>query len=132
MRIPDISASKSTVTRLFVAGAVTSLAGLALGTVATVAAITGGAVRLGGPELVAVEPSALAGAVAWLALAGILATAGSVAAVASWLGALANTLRLDDKTWFVSLLGLGLVSFGVVAMIAYLVAGPDSTRRQPA
>jgi len=43
----------------------------------------------------------------------------------SWIGALLNTIQLEDKTWFVLLLVLGLFSFGFVAMIAYVIAGPD-------
>jgi hypothetical protein len=45
----------------------------------------------------------------------------------AWIGALFNTFRLDGKTWFVALLVLCLFSFGWVAMVAYVVAGPDST-----
>ena len=37
-----------------------------------------------------------------------------------------------DKTWFVLLLVLGILSFGLVAMIAYVIAGPDGTRRPTA
>jgi hypothetical protein len=52
-----------------------------------------------------------------------------VAAIAAWVGALFNTARLEDKTWFAALLVLGLVSLGWVAMTAYVLAGPDSTAR---
>lgn len=48
----------------------------------------------------------------------------------AWIGALVNTYRLEEKTWFAILLaggiiglGFGLVGFAV--MIAYVVAGPD-------
>ena len=40
-----------------------------------------------------------------------------------------NTAELEDKTWFVVLLVLGLFSFGFVAMLAYVIAGPDGVRR---
>ena len=53
---------------------------------------------------------------------------GTIAAVVSWIAALLNTWQLEDKTWFASLLALGLLGFGVVAMIAYVVAGPDGTQ----
>jgi hypothetical protein len=56
-----------------------------------------------------------------------VADAAFAAIIASWVGALLNTSRLDDKTWFVVLLVLGLVSAGWVAMIAYVLAGPDGT-----
>jgi hypothetical protein len=34
--------------------------------------------------------------------------------------------------WFIILLVLGLVSFGLVAMIAYVIAGPDGTKQSSA
>jgi hypothetical protein len=39
---------------------------------------------------------------------------------------LLNTSRLEDKAWFAALLVLGLISLGWVAMIAYVLRGPDS------
>jgi hypothetical protein len=48
----------------------------------------------------------------------------------AWIGALLNTAQLDDKTWFVVLLLLGLFSFGLLAMIAYVIAGPDGAVRR--
>ncbi|MGZ6256323.1 MAG: hypothetical protein ACXWMB_04840 [Candidatus Limnocylindria bacterium] len=41
---------------------------------------------------------------------------------------LLNTAELADKTWFVILLVLGIFSFGLIAMIAYVIAGPDGHR----
>ena len=32
-----------------------------------------------------------------------------------------NTARLEDKTWFVVLLVMGLLSFGFVAMVIYIL-----------
>jgi hypothetical protein len=43
----------------------------------------------------------------------------------AWIGALINTAQLPDKAWFVLLLVLGLLSFGFIAMVAYVIAGPD-------
>ena len=42
-------------------------------------------------------------------------------------GALLNTSQLDSKTWFLVLLLLGIFNFGLFAMIAYVLAGPDGT-----
>jgi hypothetical protein len=68
--------------------------------------------------------------VRWLVIvAALVAGGGTIAAVASWIGALLNTVRLDDKTWFIALLVLGLFSFGWIAMVAYVLAGPDSTKQ---
>jgi hypothetical protein len=62
-------------------------------------------------------------------LAAAVVAGGGLAAIASWVGALLNTAQLDDKTWFVVLLVLGLFSFGWLGMIAYVFAGPDGSRR---
>ena len=77
------------------------------------------------------------GAGAWTAL-GLLITGslailgGTIAAVVSWIGALLNTWQLEDKVWFASLIALGLLGVGVVAMVAYVVAGPDGTKKTAA
>jgi hypothetical protein len=118
--------SKSLVTRLFVGAVVALVAGWLVAFVTLVAALAGGAVTLGGPTVVTIDGGALAGTLPWLAIAFLAMAAGAVGAVVSWVGALLNTVQLEDKTWFVALLVLGLVSFGWVAMAAYVVAGPDA------
>jgi hypothetical protein len=119
--------SKSTVCQLFIGATLTFVIGAIVLVAAGVAAIANGVIGLGGPTIVTIDGSAFGGVAPWLLLAGLLMGVGSVVAVASWVGALANTIRLDDKTWFVGLLVLGLVSFGWIAMVAYVVAGPDGT-----
>ena len=119
---------KKTVTRLFVGAIAAFGAGLVLGIAALWAALATDAIDLGGRYVVDVN----GGSGAWTALAlvilaSLVLLAGTAAAVVSWLGALVNTWQLEDKLWFASLLALGLLGFGVVAMIAYLVAGPDGT-----
>ena len=52
----------------------------------------------------------------------------AVAQFVAWVGAVLNTAQLPDKTWFVVLLVTGLLSFGFIAMIVYVIAGPDSQR----
>ena len=56
---------------------------------------------------------------------------GIIAGIVAWIGALLNTVQLPDKTWFVLLLVLGLLSFGFFAMVAYVIAGPDSAQQEP-
>ena len=119
--------SKVAIGRLFGAGVALVVAGSAGGAAIVAWAVASGGVRLGGPQVLTLDPGLIAGAVIGLALASLLALAGTLAALASWVAALANTARLQDKTWFISLLGLGLASFGWAAMAAYLAAGPDST-----
>jgi hypothetical protein len=119
--------SKATVTRLFF-GAIAALAvGLVVTLATVVAAIVGGVVAIGGPNAVSVDGQVFAESLPWLLIAVLILAGGTVAALASWIGALLNTWQLDDKTWFVALLVLGLFSFGWVAMVAYVIAGPDGT-----
>ena len=122
--------SKRTVTRLFVGAIAAFGAGLVLGIAALWAALATDAIDLGGSHVIDVN----GGSGAWSALGLVLLWSlvllgGTVAAVMSWIGALVNTWQLEDKMWFASLLGLGLLGFGVVAMIAYVVAGPDGTNQ---
>lgn len=120
--------SKATITRLFVVAVLAVAAGLAVGLATVVAALAGGVVQIGGPGVVDFDGGALAGALPWLVVASLAIASGSLVALASWIGALLNTARLDDKAWFIGLLVLGLVSLGWIAMVAYVVAGPDRTR----
>jgi hypothetical protein len=122
--------SKSIVTRLYVGAIIALGAGLVVVLAAVWAAFAGGVVVVGGDDVVAFN----GGSAAWTALALVIVGSlammgGAIAALVSWIGALLNTAQLDDKTWFVLLLVLGLLSFGFVAMIAYVIAGPDGSQR---
>lgn len=118
--------SKASISRLFLAAVVAVAAGLAVALGSLVAAIAGGVVTIGGPSVVTVDGEVIAGSLPWLLIAALLAAGGAIAAVASWIGALLNTWQLEDKTWFVALLALGLVSLGWIATITYVIAGPDA------
>jgi hypothetical protein len=81
----------------------------------------------------------LGASVAILILSGVVALAGVVVQVVAWIEALANTRRLEDKTWHdrlfrwgivgglaTPLLGIGVfICYGV--MLSYLRNGPDGT-----
>ncbi len=56
----------------------------------------------------------------------VVAVAGAMVQFVAWIGALVNSYQLQDKLWFVLTLILGLIGFGLVVMIAYLIAAPDS------
>jgi ammonia channel protein AmtB len=120
--------SKATITRLFLGSVIAFAAGIALAVVALLAAVGSDAFVMDGPDVVGIHatPGAwtalVVGLVAMLAVIG-----GSIGGLVSWIGALLNTAQIDDKTWFVVLLLLGLFSFGLVAMIAYVIGGPDGT-----
>jgi hypothetical protein len=120
--------AKMTVTRLFVGGFVAVAIGVVIALAAVLYAIAGGAITIGGAQGVFVKGGDLAGALLWLIIASLAIVSGTIAAIAAWLGALLNTAQLADKTWFVLVLLLGVFSLGWVAMLAYVLAGPDSTR----
>ena len=130
MSIETFRMSKKGVTRLFVAALAALGVGLVLGIAALWIALASDAIDFGGSHVVDVD----GGTGAWTALGLVLLASlailgGTVAAVVSWIAALLNTWQLEDKAWFGSLLALGLLGFGVVAMIAYVFAGPDGTRQ---
>jgi glucan phosphoethanolaminetransferase (alkaline phosphatase superfamily) len=122
--------SKSAITKLFVGGIVAVVAGIFLTVAAGLIAYFGGAFVMNGADVVGVTPTPQAWTFIFLGLVGILAfIGGAISGLVAWIGALLNTAQLQDKTWFVLLLVLGLLSFGFVAMLAYVIAGPDSTRQ---
>lgn len=121
--------SKSTITKLFVGGIVAFIAGILLATFAFLWVLASGAFVMNGPDIVSITGT---GYTAGLIAAGVVAVlaiiGGAICGLVSWIGALINTVALEDKTWFIILLVLGLLSFGFIAMIVYVIAGPDSTR----
>jgi hypothetical protein len=128
MSIETFRMSKHDVARLFVAAAVAFGAGVVLAVAALGAALASDAINLGGEYVIDVNGGSGAWSALGLVIVGSLAIlAGSVAGVVSWIAALLSTWELEDKVWFGSLLVLGLLGCGVVAMIAYVVAGPDGT-----
>jgi hypothetical protein len=77
--------------------------------------------------------------VGFVVLGFTVAVVGGIVQLAAWVGALINTNRIADKTWFAvlligGLLGLVFAPVGFAAMVAYLVAGPDGmlVQQQPA
>ena len=125
--------SKSTVTSVFVGSVIAVIAGIFLAFAAVWFAYANGAFVMNGPDVVGVHPTPAAWTMVGLAMVAALAViAGLIGGLVSWIGALLNTSQLEDKTWFVLLLVLGILSFGLVAMIAYVIAGPDGTKRTAA
>ena len=121
--------TKSTVTRLFVGSVSAVVTGLVLGFAAVLVAFASDSLVMRGPDVVGIEPTAFAWSMVGLAVLAVLAIiGGAIGGLVSWIGALLNTAELEDKTWFVLLLVLGILSFGLVAMIAYVIAGPDGTK----
>ena len=80
---------------------------------------------MSGPDVVGVRSGASSWAVLILGgLAVLLMLASALGGFTAWLGALAATGGRADKTWFVVLLLVGLLSIGFLATLLYLVAGP--------
>jgi hypothetical protein len=116
------------VTRLFVSSAIVVVAGAVLALAAVWLAYANGAFVMNGPDVVGLSASPVAWAIVGVAiLAGLAVMGGFIGGLVSWIGALLNTAQLNDKTWFIVLLVLGLMSFGIVGMIAYVIVGPDGT-----
>ena len=121
--------TKSTVTKIFIGSLFAIAGGVVLLAAGLFLAYVNGAFVMRGPDVVGIHPSAFTWSMAGLAIVGILAVVGgALAQFVAWIGAVLNTSRLEDKTWFIVLLVLGLMSFGFIAMLVYLVAGPDGTR----
>ena len=117
--------SKQTVTRLFVG----SLIAVVVGIVGVGLAFASGAFVVSGQDVTAVEPIRLtATAIITITVGALGIIGGAIGQFVAWIGAVINTSRLEDKTWFILLLVLGLLSFGFIAMLVYVLAGPDGTR----
>lgn len=122
---------KSTVTRLFFGSVIAVIAGAVLAFAAVWLAYASGAFVMSGPDVTGVQSTPFAWAIIGLVIVAALAMmAGFIGGLVSWIGALLNTAQFESKMWFIVLLLLGLLSFGFVAMIAYVIAGPDGTRDQ--
>lgn len=118
--------SKSAVTRLFFGSLIALIAGIVLAVAAVLMGYAGGAFVMDGPDVTGIQPSSTAWfMVGALVVATLAIIAGALGQFVAWIGALLNTSRLDDKTWFIVLLVVGLLSFGFVAMLVYVLAGPD-------
>lgn len=120
--------SKTTVTKLFIGSAITVAAGATLAIASIWVAIANDVFVMNGPDVVGIQGSGLA----WLllgfgAVGAVAFTGGLIGGLVSWIGALLNTSQLESKAWFVALLLLGIFNFGIFAMIAYVIVGPDGT-----
>lgn len=121
--------SKPTITRLFVGSLIAVIAGAVLAAFAVVAIFASSAVVMDGQEIVGWNPTNFTWTmVALTVVASLTIAGGAIGGLIAWIGALLNTARIDDKIWFVLLLVLGLFSFGFIAMLAYVIAGPDGMR----
>ena len=124
--------TKPTITRLFVGSITAIVAAIVLGVFACIWAFANNVFLLEGPDVVGLNSSSATWVtIGVIVLTGLAIVGGAIGALVAWIGALLNTSRLEDKTWFILLLVLGLLSFGFFAMVAYVLAGPDGTLVEP-
>lgn len=122
--------SKRMVTTAFLGSVIAAAAAAVLAFAAVWIAYDNGAFVMRGPDVIGIESTPAAWTIVGLGIVAALAMiAGLIGGLVSWIGALLNTSQLEDKTWFIVLLVLGLLSFGLIAMIAYVIAGPDGAMR---
>jgi hypothetical protein len=120
--------TKSMVNKIFIGSLMTIVAGVFVVAVGFLLALSTGTLVMEGPDVTGFALSSTAPAAFSLAFVGVLGIlAGGIGQFVAWIGALMNTSRLTDKTWFVVLLVLGLLSFGFIPMLIYVLAGPDGT-----
>jgi hypothetical protein len=127
--------TKSTITRTWIAGLVVLAAGLVVGGISLGLMLAYGGTFTAAPsgngyDFVPRTDSFFWTTVGFMLLGFTVAAVGGIVQLAAWVGALINTNRMADKTWFAVLLIGGLVGLvfapvGFAAMVAYLVAGPD-------
>lgn len=118
--------AKKTIRSLFW-GSLVALAGaLVLLAVAGALAYANGSLIKDGPDVTGIRETPFGWVMVGLAgVALLVMIAAAIIQFAAWVGAVINTAQLKDKTWFVILLVTGLLSFGFIAMIIYLAAGPE-------
>jgi phage shock protein PspC (stress-responsive transcriptional regulator) len=122
--------TKANVTKIFLAGVLAAIAGGIVVLVTGGIAYTNDVFIMNGQEVVGLRSGPLTWTLLGVGLVGALAmAAGAIAGLIAWIGALLNVSQLESKIWFVVLLLLGLTNFGILGMIAYIIAGPDGSNR---
>ena len=117
---------KSTVTRLFIGSLIALAAGATVLILAIALAIGNNVFVMDGNDIAAIQGGPLATALLGVAFLGALTAAGGVVAgVIAWIGAVLNTWQLESKAWFVALVLTGIFNFGFIAMVIYVIGGPD-------
>ena len=120
--------SKPNITKLFIGSLIALVGGLVLMVVGLLLAFANGAFQMTGSDVTGINSTALSWSMVSLVVVGALAMlGGAFGQFVAWIGAVLNTSHLEDKTWFILLLVLGLLSFGFVAMLVYVIGGPDGT-----
>jgi hypothetical protein len=123
--------SKTTIVRLFWGSLVAFVAASIFLIAAGSLLYLNGDFIMRGPDVVGIEPDSFGWSmIAAAAFAALVAFAAAIVQLVAWIGALLNTVELEDKAWFVVLLITGVLGIGFVAMLAYAIAGPDGARTE--
>lgn len=118
--------TKHTITTVFVGSMLAMGGGLVLLFLAGVLALASGNLVYNGPDIVGVQENAFGWTMITVAaVGGLVMIGGALGQLVAWSGAVLNAAGLEDKVWFAALLVLGLLSFGLIATLAYVIAGPD-------
>jgi hypothetical protein len=120
--------SKRTIDRLFAGSLAALLVGVVLVLVTVASFLCTATWTTSGTQVTQFEVDQGITWTIWFAVAGgIIAAVGGLGQLVAWIGALVNTARLEDKLWFIVLLVTGIFSFGFIAMLVYVLIGPDGT-----
>ena len=121
---------KSTITRVWLGGMIAIAIGFVVVGIGVVLMLSNGtftaAPRWEGYDFTPTQNGSFWTAVALMTVGGLIGIGGLIAQFVAWIGALVNSSRLADKSWFVITLVLGLVGFGLIVMILYLLMAPDA------
>jgi hypothetical protein len=128
-RLEVVVVSKTTIRKLFAGSLIALAGGLVLLAAAGGLAYASSSFVKDGPDVVGIHATPFGWVMIGLAGVAILVlVAAAITQFIAWVGAVIHTAELEDKTWFVVLLVTGLLSFGFMAMIVYLIAGPEDPR----
>ena len=123
---------RSLIVKLFFGSLIGLVAGAVVLGVAAALAFGNDVFVMDGPDVVGIN----AGSLGWtliglMNLSELVLTLATVAQVIAWIGTVLSTATRPNKTWFVFLLVLGLLGFGFVATLIYVIAGLDATPPAP-
>jgi hypothetical protein len=125
--------SKLTISRLFFGSLIALAGGLVLLVVPVVLAVQSDALVMDGPDVVGVRSSPASWVMIISAVVAVVVlVAAAVTQFVAWVAAVLHTAQFENKTWFLVLLIGGLLSFGFIAMLVYILAGPDDPPSSPA
>jgi len=119
---------RSVIAKLFYGSLIAIAAGVILVAVAGAIAVGSSSLTMNGQDVVGVQAPFGWAIVVTAILAALVFLAASIAQLAAWIGALIATAPIENKAWFVILLVAGLLGFGLIAMLVYLLAEPAPGR----